>query len=175
MTRGRQFITSLTRWLTYYSKLANYSQSAALSLWELPIRERESSLRLLSKGWAGFTGQVNHLGKVTKDLWTAVLQQMKWVALLNLSLNKFFLRIVYSVITSCYFTRCKFYHNSCSMVQKCEVDKKQQRLHVKTIWCKSCWQISDKQKSHSETLGLHSLIIENIANWPLSDVVSLLI
>ena len=116
------------RWLTYYPKLANYS-SLQRSVQPYPTEscrlERESSLRLLSKGWAGFTGQVNHLGKVTKDLWTAVLQQIKWVALLNLSLNNYFLRIVYSVITSCYFTRCKFYHNSCSMVQKCEVDKKQ--------------------------------------------------
>ena len=111
------FSYALTNLLPKVSELLSYG--------ELPIRERESSLRLLSKGWAGFTGQVNHLGKVTKDLWTAVLHQIKWVALLNFSLNNFFLRIVYSVITSCYFTRCKFYHNSCSMVQKCKVDKKQ--------------------------------------------------
>ena len=124
--------------------------------------------------------QVNHLGKLTKDLWTAVLQQIKWVALLNLSLNKFFLRIVYSVITSCYFTRCKFYHNSCSMVQKCKVDKKQHPARAPcenhlTFDANHVGKFRGKQKSHSEILGLHSLIIENIAKWPLSDVFSLLI
>ena len=34
--------------------------------------------------------------------------------------------------------------------------------HVGKFW--------GKQKSHSETLGLHSLTIENIAKLPLSDV-----
>ena len=117
------------RWLTYYPKLANYS-SLQRSVQHYPTEscrlERERAVcGCYPRVEQDSQKQVNHLGKLTKDLWTAVLQQIKWVALLNLSLNKFFLRIVYSVITSCYFTRCKFYHNSCSMVQKCEVDKKQ--------------------------------------------------